>query len=71
MTPQVSQELLNRRTESRRVSAQQMERGAALKSQADGTLAQEFEAKTLLLQSQLDFVESRDELIKSMGQTPR
>ena len=67
----VSQELLNLRTESRRVSAQQMERGAALKSQADGTLAQEFDAKTLLLQSQLDFVESRDELIETMGQTPR
>jgi outer membrane protein TolC len=67
----VSQELLNLRAESRRVSAQQLERGAALKSQADGALAQEFDAKTLLLQAQLDFVESRDELIKSMGQTPQ
>jgi outer membrane protein TolC len=67
----VSQELLNLRTESRRVSAQQLERGAALKSQADGALAQEFDAKTLLLQAQLDFVESRDELIKNMGQTPQ
>jgi len=66
----VSQELLNLRAESRRVSAQQLEKGAALKSQADGALAQEFDAKTLLLQAQLDFVESRDELIKTMGRTP-
>jgi outer membrane protein TolC len=66
----VSRELLNLRAESRRVSAQQMERGAALKSQADAALAQEFDAKTLLLQSQLDLVQSRDELIKTMGQTP-
>jgi outer membrane protein TolC len=67
----VSQELFNLRAESRRVSAQQMERGAALRSQADAALAQEFDAKTLLLQAQLDFVESRDELIKTMGQTPQ
>jgi len=67
----VSQELLTLRTESRRVSAQQLERGAALKSQADAALAQEFDAKTLLLQAQLDFIQSRDELIKAMGQTPQ
>ena len=67
----VSQELLSLRTESRRVSAQQLERGAALKSQADSAAAQEFDAKTTLLQAQLDFIESRDELTKAMGQTPQ
>jgi len=66
----VSQELLALRTESSRVSAQQLQRGAALRSQADAALAQEFDAKTLLLQSQLDFIQSHDELVKAMGQTP-
>jgi outer membrane protein TolC len=67
----ISQELLTLRVESSRVSAQQLQRGVALKSQADAALAQEFDAKTLLLQAQLDFIQSRDELVKSMGQTPQ
>jgi outer membrane protein TolC len=67
----VSEELLALRKESRRVSAQQLERGGALRSQAQGALAQELEAKTLLLQSQLDYIQARDELIQAMGETPR
>jgi outer membrane protein TolC len=67
---QVSEEILALRAESSRVSAQQLERGAALQSQADAAIAQEFDAKTLLLQSQLSFTQSHDELIQAMGQTP-
>jgi outer membrane protein TolC len=66
----VSEELLALRSESSRVSAQQLERGEALKSQAENAVAQEFEAKTLLLQSQLDYIQARDEVIEAMGLTP-
>jgi outer membrane protein TolC len=67
----VSEELLTLRTESSRVSAQQLERGAALKSQADNAVAQEFDAKTQLLQSQLDYIQARDEMTQAMGLTPQ
>ena len=67
---QVSQEILALRAESSRVSAQQLERGAALQSQADAAIAQESDAKTLLLQSQLNFTQAHDELLHAMGQTP-
>jgi outer membrane protein TolC len=67
---QVSQELLNLRTESRRVASQQLEKGEALQSQAAGATAHELEAKTLLLQSQLDYIQARDEMTEAMGQTP-
>ena len=67
----VSEELLALRTESSRVSAQQLARGAALRSQANSAVAQELDAKTLLLQSQLDYIQSRDELVEAMGQTPQ
>jgi outer membrane protein TolC len=66
----VSQELLALRTESSRVAAQQLQRGEALSSQAAGAAAQELDAKTLLLQSQLDYVQARDELAQAMGLTP-
>jgi len=66
----VSEELLALRAESSRVSAQQLARGAALRSQANAAVAQELDAKTLLLQSQLDYIQARDELIEAMGQTP-
>jgi len=66
----VSEELLALRSESSRVSTQQLERGEALKSQAENAVAQEFDAKTLLLQSQLDYIEARDEVIQAMGLTP-
>jgi len=67
---QVSQELLTLRTESSRVSAQQLEKGAALKSQADSAVAQELDAKTLLLQSQLDYIQANDEMTHAIGRTP-
>jgi outer membrane protein TolC len=67
---EVSQQILTLRTESSRVSAQQLERGEALPSQADAAIAQEFDAKTRLLQSELDYVHARDEMIHAMGRTP-
>jgi outer membrane protein TolC len=67
---EVSQQILTLRTESSRVSAQQLERGEALPSQADAAIAQEFDAKTRLLQSRLDYVHARDEMIHAMGRTP-
>jgi len=66
----VSEEILTLRTEASRVSAQQFERGEALRSQADASVAQEFDAKSLLLRSQLDYVQARDEMIQAIGQTP-
>jgi hypothetical protein len=42
----------------------------ALRSQSDASAAQELEAKPMLLQSQLDYVEASDELIEAIGQTP-
>ena len=67
----VSQELLATRQESRRVSAQQLEKGAYLQSQADAAAAQEFEAQTLLLQSQLEYSQAQDELTDAIGETAR
>jgi outer membrane protein TolC len=66
----VSEELFALRTESRRVSAQQLQEGAALLSQADAAAAHELDAKTLLLQSQLEYIQARDEMLEAMGQTP-
>ncbi len=67
---QVSQELYALRAESSRVSTQQLERGEALQSQAQSAVAQEFDAKTTLLQSQLDYIQARDEVVQAMGQSP-
>ena len=66
----VSQELLALRTESNRVLQQELVHGAALSSQADTAVAQEFDAKTSLLQSQLDYTQAHDELIDAIGRTP-
>jgi outer membrane protein TolC len=66
----VSEELLSLRIESQRVTAQQLEKGAALRSQADAAIAHELDAKTLLLQSQLDYIQARDEMTEAMGETP-
>jgi outer membrane protein TolC len=66
----VSEQLLALRTESRRVSAQQLQEGSALHSQADLAAARELEAKTLLLQSQLEYIQANDEMTEAMGQTP-
>ena len=65
----VSQELLAQRREARRVSAQQLERGAYLRSQAAAAVAQEFEAQTLLLQSQLEYAQAQNELTHAIGRT--
>jgi outer membrane protein TolC len=67
----VSEELLATRTESSRVLQQERAHGAALSSQADTAVAQEFDAKTLLLQSQLEYTQANDELIHAIGQTPQ
>lgn len=66
----VSEELLKLRTESSRVTSQQLKEGAALTSQADAAAAKELDAKTALLQAQLDYTQARDELQEAMGQTP-
>jgi outer membrane protein TolC len=65
----VSEEILSLRTESNRVRQQELIRGAALNSQADNATAQEYDAKALLLQSQLDYLEAHDEIIHAMGGT--
>jgi outer membrane protein TolC len=67
---QVSEELYALRAESSRVSAQQLQKGEALQSQAQNAVAQEFDAKTSLLQSQLDYIQARDEVTEAMGITP-
>lgn len=66
----VSEELLTLRTESHRVSVQQLQGGSALRSQVDSAAARELEAKTLLLQSQLEYIQANDEMTEAMGQTP-
>jgi outer membrane protein TolC len=67
---QVSQELLALRTESNRVLHQELALGQALSSQADMGTAQELDARTLLLQSQLDYTQANDEIIHAIGRTP-
>ncbi len=66
----VSEELVALRTESRRISEQQLQNGSALRSQLDGATAKELDAKTSLLQSQLDYIEAQDELNEAVGRTP-
>jgi outer membrane protein TolC len=65
----VSQELLAARKEARRVSAQGLERGTHLRSQAEAAVAQESEAQTRLLQSQLEYVQANDELNEAIGRS--
>jgi hypothetical protein len=67
----VSQQLLATRQEARRVSLQQLKQGTYLRSQADAAVAQEFEAQTLLLQSQLERAQAQDELTNAIGQTAK
>jgi len=66
----VSEELATYRTEARRVLAQQQQAGAALRSQLDAATAHELDAKTMLLQSQLQNIEARDEMAQAMGSRP-
>jgi outer membrane protein len=66
----VSEQVLALRTESSRVTAQQLLRGEALQSQVDAGVAQELDAKALLLASQLDYIQAHDELLEAMGRAP-
>jgi outer membrane protein TolC len=66
----VSEEVLVLRTESHRVFVQQLQGGSALRSQVAAAEARELEAKTLLLQSQLEYIQANDEMTEAMGQTP-
>jgi outer membrane protein TolC len=66
----VSHELVTLRTESSRVLHEQMVRGEALSSQVDMGTAQELEARTLLLQSELDYSQANEEIIHAIGRTP-
>jgi outer membrane protein TolC len=66
-----AQELLALREESKRVASQQLQRGAVLTSQADLADAHELEAQASLLQAQLDYLQSYDELSVATGQSPR
>jgi outer membrane protein TolC len=66
----VSEELLALRMESHRVSVQQLQGGSALRSQVDAAAARELDAKTLLLQSQLEYIQANDEMADAMGHTP-
>jgi outer membrane protein TolC len=65
----VSQELLAARKEARRVSTQGLQRGTHLQSQAEAAIAQESEAETQLLQSQLEYAQAQDELNEAIGQS--
>jgi outer membrane protein TolC len=67
----VSEQVLALRTESRRVSAQQLARGEALQSQADAAVAQELDANALLVASQLDYIQAHDELLQAIGLAPQ
>ena len=67
----VSQELLTTRREARRVSVQQLQQGTYLRSQADAAAAQELEAQTILLQSQLEYAQAQDELTDAIGETAK
>jgi outer membrane protein TolC len=66
----VSEEVVALRTESNRVMQQKLLQGAALNSQAANTTAQQYDAKALLLQSQLDFLQANAELENAIGRTP-
>jgi outer membrane protein TolC len=66
----VSEEVVALRTESNRVTQQRLLQGAALNSQAANATAQQYDAKALLLQSQLDFLQANDELLNAIGRAP-
>lgn len=66
----VSEEVVALRTESNRVLQQRLLQGVVLNSQAANATAQQYDAKALLLQSQLDFLQANDELLNAIGRTP-
>jgi hypothetical protein len=55
------------RKEARRVSAQQLQQGTYLRSQAEVAVAQEFEAQTPLLQSQLEYAQRKMRCTEAIG----
>ena len=65
----VAQELLAARKDSLRVSMAGLDQGTYLRSQAETAAAQESEARTSLLQSQLQFTQAVDELDEAMGRS--
>ena len=66
----VSEEVVALRDESSRISAQKLLQGEALQSEADAAAAQALDAKALLLQSQLGYIQAHDELLQAMGIAP-
>ena len=66
----VSQDLLALREESHRVAVEQLQQGTILQSQADLAAARELEAEASLLQAQLEYLQSQDELSVATGQMP-
>ena len=67
----VSQELVVLRAESRRNVTEQLAHGAVLRSLAGVSLAQELDAKAVLLQSRLDYVQAVAEMDEAIGRTPQ
>jgi outer membrane protein TolC len=67
----VSKELLALRTESSRVSEQQLEKGEVLQSQAANAVAQKFDVETSFLQAQLGYIQAHDEMSEAIGITPQ
>jgi outer membrane protein TolC len=67
----VSEELLALRAESRRMTVEQVTHGSALRSQSLASVAQELDAKAVLLQSKLDYVQAAAEMDEAIGRTPR
>jgi outer membrane protein TolC len=67
----VSEELLALRAESRRMTVEQVALGSALRSQSLASVAQELDAKAILLQSRLDYVQAGAEMDEAIGRTPR
>jgi outer membrane protein TolC len=66
----VSEQLLALRSESYRVTSQQLQQGTALASQVAAAAAHEFAAKSSLLQARLEYVQAQDELTVAIGRTP-
>jgi hypothetical protein len=48
-----------------------LQQGTYLRSQADAAVAQEFEARTFLLQSELEYAQAQDELTNAIGQAAK
>jgi len=67
----VSEELLVLRAESSRMALERVAHGNALRSQSLTSVAQELEAKAMLLQSRLDYVQAAAEMDEAIGRTPR